>query len=310
MQKLRTALWAAKPELLSCLRQKDYRKILGILARASSAYMRPRSDADLCMARPYDSSVARAYGTGYLNASFVFLPGSRFIACQHPKKKHYERFRRLIANARAALVISLVDQCLYLEESSLVTRKRVLYQGGLFLLDELYMMGTQVRVLRCVCWDDHSVMSVDCMEYLCDYVEAVERELGISDGLHEQSVAFAGGDGGEACEGPGSNASCNGKGSCETAGSGSDDARATEYRNKGDGCCIANCKIIHCKAGVGRTGTFIMYRILRRQEPVEGSVFIELLLQLRFFRPYMVENECQLQMLANRFIRKDCEAAK
>lgn len=60
--------------------------------------------------------------------------------------------------------------------------------------------------------------------------------------------------------------------------------------------------IVHCRAGVGRTGTFILYDTLARMETVTETVFIEELCRVRAARNYMVYNKEQLSWLANIFL--------
>lgn len=66
-------------------------------------------------------------------------------------------------------------------------------------------------------------------------------------------------------------------------------------------------KIIHCKAGVGRTGTFIMFRALKEIENVTIEKFIELLIGLRRQRTKMVYRVCQLKFLAEYFLENELD---
>ncbi|ELQ75408.1 protein-tyrosine-phosphatase [Trachipleistophora hominis] len=60
--------------------------------------------------------------------------------------------------------------------------------------------------------------------------------------------------------------------------------------------------IVHCKAGVGRTGTFILYDVLVRMKNVTKEVFIDELCKMREQRNFMVFNGAQLKWLANIFL--------
>lgn len=61
--------------------------------------------------------------------------------------------------------------------------------------------------------------------------------------------------------------------------------------------------LVHCKAGVGRTGTFILYHMLKKCKNVELSDILDGFLHLRAHRPYMVYNEAQLEFIINNFLK-------
>lgn len=64
-------------------------------------------------------------------------------------------------------------------------------------------------------------------------------------------------------------------------------------------------KIIHCKAGVGRTGTLIMFRALKEMESITHKSFIEMLILLRKQRTKMVYSTAQIQFLAEYFLTEE-----
>jgi protein tyrosine phosphatase len=59
--------------------------------------------------------------------------------------------------------------------------------------------------------------------------------------------------------------------------------------------------LIHCLAGVGRTGTFIMYDILKSMEEITLESFVDVLLELRSRRCHLVTSAEQLGFLMASF---------
>lgn len=59
--------------------------------------------------------------------------------------------------------------------------------------------------------------------------------------------------------------------------------------------------VIHCLAGVGRTGTFIFYTIFREMDERTPSTFLDLFLYLRSRRSHSVQTPDQLQFLHSLF---------
>lgn len=61
-------------------------------------------------------------------------------------------------------------------------------------------------------------------------------------------------------------------------------------------------KIVHCRAGVGRTGTFIMFEILKSLKKVDFENFVDVLISLREQRHLMVQSVSQIKFLADYFL--------
>lgn len=61
--------------------------------------------------------------------------------------------------------------------------------------------------------------------------------------------------------------------------------------------------LIHCFAGVGRTGTFIMYHILKKTKNLTLDLFVGILIRLRSKRAHLVTNKIQLEFLRSIFLR-------
>lgn len=82
----------------------------------------------------------------------------------------------------------------------------------------------------------------------------------------------------------------------------SDMQRLYEYIEQTDETLRKAPQLIHCRAGVGRTGTYIMYKALRQMKEVAVDGFLDVLFQMRACRCYLVENIPQLQFLAESFL--------
>lgn len=61
--------------------------------------------------------------------------------------------------------------------------------------------------------------------------------------------------------------------------------------------------LIHCIAGVGRTGTFIMYDILSKIEHLTLDLFVDVFISLRSRRAHLVTNKVQLEFLKTIFLK-------
>eukprot|EP00866_Antonospora_locustae_P002082 jgi/Antlo1/2082/612 len=72
------------------------------------------------------------------------------------------------------------------------------------------------------------------------------------------------------------------------------------------------CKkiVVHCHAGVGRTGTFIMYDMLYEKDKVTLSMFVDTFLYLRSCRPCMVFKAEQLEFLTRSFLPRNVQTSE
>ncbi|KAI4291158.1 hypothetical protein PAPHI01_0432 [Pancytospora philotis] len=61
-------------------------------------------------------------------------------------------------------------------------------------------------------------------------------------------------------------------------------------------------QMIHCRAGVGRTGTYVMYKLLKGAPCISVDTFLDTLLRLRSYRPLFVETSEQLEFLCDAFL--------
>lgn len=61
--------------------------------------------------------------------------------------------------------------------------------------------------------------------------------------------------------------------------------------------------LIHCIAGVGITGTFIMYDVLKRMNDLTLDIFVDVFTSLRNKRAHLVTNRVQLEFLKDIFLK-------
>ena len=68
------------------------------------------------------------------------------------------------------------------------------------------------------------------------------------------------------------------------------------------GAAVGKNVLVHCHAGVGRSGTFIMYDMLSHCERVDLERFLDTFMYLRACKCHLVFNGDQLKFLAGRFL--------
>lgn len=261
MKNLHKVLAESKDILVEYLKNREYHKILGCIEKMACPYMQPKRDQDIYRITPYDDSVSLTYGCEYLNASFVELCGFKFIACQTPKCEYTSQFLDFLVKADIRLIIALRFECGYFNEDMLINRTEIFLNGNCFLYDEVYCVDNRrIRRIRCLTWEDHSIISEVEMDKLYIYLEEIFESQDYRKSIYGECGLETG-------------------------------------RHIGPHC------LIHCKAGVGRTGTFILYKILRKLGPVTEEDFIELLIHMRTFRSHLIENICQLRFLVEKFIK-------
>jgi len=244
-QKLKNCLLENKDVLKSLFSEKRWARILSLMTELSKSFitLEPCSYDRFPDLLPLTDDVSKLYNINYVNASFINLGSEEsYIACQLPKKEHLADFIRFLGKANPAFILSLDGSYDYLEKYKefMVFSYTIKYGKKDFLTYEFYdIYGKTIGILKLNSWEDHSVISLDEMEFL--------------------------------------------------------DSQVSKYLS-------SKLIIVHCKAGVGRTGTFILYRELRKLGRVTENDFIDKLIELRSQRPGMVYEWEQLEFLYTSFI--------
>jgi protein tyrosine phosphatase len=245
---LKNELFSAKNEIKALLKNGQFSQALKMVNSIGLKYLIKYSDYDLYMnVLPYDTSVSDLYGINYVNASFIQLDGDQYIACQIPKLKYFDLFLEMILRSNAECVLSLNGNADYATLHNPPSKSEIfLFENEPFLIMQTLQ---NVKIIKCVHWDDMAVLSLEKMEFLYNFMERFDQKL----------------------------------------------------------------KIVHCTAGVGRTGTFIMYRALRNYQNaaimkentlvVTDDVFCDMWLDLRSQRNHSVFTSSQLKFLYENFVK-------
>lgn len=294
------------------LKGKKIDSILKDVSSVTYEFMQPRRRQDILKIFPYDSSVSTKYNCSYVNASFIDLPGCKFIACQLPQSKYVEEFQKFLTKANIKVILSLNSESINLLNHEPYTRKQIDFNNKPFLYDELYVIDTtKIRRIHCVEWKDHGVMTVEQMEFLYVYMENVYKELNIKTKKHvgKKEVMDYIESIGKDCKDYKDYKDCKdckdykdcvnkyGTLFCENR---TVDRLENSYNN--DSFLDEYHCVVHCRAGVGRTGTYIFYKILKDLIKVNEDEFLKIFLYLRSLRPYMVENVEQFNFLVKCFL--------
>ncbi len=242
-------------------------------------------DADFLSITPYDISVETKYKCGYINASFIDFPDYKFIACQLPKPEYLDRFTKFLRNSKIRLIISLNESNYYFQNLELVSRKCVLSSNREpFIYDEILKLDDlQLRRIHCIKWSDHSTLKIEDIVILYNYIEDIYNEYGInqkrSDNISESRKRCL-----EYID--------------------KEDREDTMYGMDGVNRNGVEYCLVHCKAGIGRTGMYIFYKILKDLEISDEQNFLKILLYLRSRRFGMVGNGKQITFLVDYFLKR------
>lgn len=228
-------------EVRSRIHENRLDEAIYLMDSLSATFKLQRSSYDRSTCTPYSDEVTRTYGLKeYVNASFVPVQGTLFIAAQDPKYSKIDVFLELLVRSRTKLVVSLIKDTKYFNEEWLSSRRTIQHMGKDLFIDETYeVLGESIRRLRYIDWVDFSIISPSEMELFHSYFDSIRTE----------SV------------------------------------------------------LVHCIAGVGRTGTFIMYDILKRMEELTLDVFVDVFIGLRKKRAHLVTNGVQLGFLKDVFLK-------
>lgn len=231
-----------RERLIKLLIARKYKDILAIFNEVCDPFLREKSEYDkYSNTLPYDKSVSNTLELPYMNVSFVKIRDDVYIACQQPKDSYCNLFLDFLKKANSQCVICLISDINYMKKYKPIKSKTIQFEGEDFIKDQFFSIdGFDIRIVCCLSWIDHDVLTVAQMEVLFEYLSVFDSRL----------------------------------------------------------------KIIHCKAGVGRTGTLIMFRALKKLQKVQPEDFIDVLIELRSQRHLLVQSETQLSFLAEYFLHK------
>lgn len=261
------------PSLLSY--KTDYRKILQKLTRFYYSYMLPVTNYDIFRITPYDDNVSSFYNLKFrINASFVLTDNHIFIAAQKPKKPFHNHFIKFIQNACEYAISLTNEEDDYLTEApsntvmSNLQCKKCIHKG-----DEHCILDSSSNTENTI----HSLDNTqnDHNHFPRNNILAIHKFNNFTRYKYTQWTDYS--------------IPCL--------------SQFLSFYNEYKKIKTSKPILVHCNAGVGRTGTFILYDILvRKKEKITYNVIIEELCKLRIQRNYLVFNDDQLKWLIRIFL--------